>query len=227
MHGLWIVWPRSTCCLCQKHYGWERFATEERKVTWDGYVSYDGVLYGLPGTLQRASKQVQVRERKGVLTIWSAGHQVFEIAKRPRSRGLRAPCATVEDGGFDSEHTPGSDALRPRAASPGGRKPSLTGVRSILWDWTRRGAARMKKSVCKHLKLVHLEAALPQLLERARTEQWTYETELLRALAAELDGREQKAWPGASKRHASRAKRRWMASSSRFNPRGPCAACAS
>ena len=32
-------------------FAWERFATEERKVTWDGYVSYDGVLYGLPGAL--------------------------------------------------------------------------------------------------------------------------------------------------------------------------------
>ena len=67
-------------------FAWERFATEERKVTWDGYVSYDGVLYGLPGTLQLAGKQVQVRERKGVLTIWSAGQQVFEIEKRPRSQ---------------------------------------------------------------------------------------------------------------------------------------------
>lgn len=55
-------------------------------MTWDGYVSYDGVLYGLPGTLQLAGKTVQVRERKGVLTIWSAGKQVFEVAKRPRSQ---------------------------------------------------------------------------------------------------------------------------------------------
>jgi Mu transposase-like protein len=67
-------------------FAWERFATEERKVTWDGYVSYDGVLYGLPSTLQLAGKQVQVRERKGVVSVWSAGMQVFEIAKRPRSQ---------------------------------------------------------------------------------------------------------------------------------------------
>src|SRR5947209_7297668 len=67
-------------------FAWERFATEERKVTWDGYVSYDGVLYGLPGTLQLAGKQVQVRERKGAVSVWSAGTQVFEIAKRPRSQ---------------------------------------------------------------------------------------------------------------------------------------------
>ncbi len=67
-------------------FAWERFATEERKVTWDGYVSYDGVLYGLPGSLQLAGKSVQVRERKGVVTIWSAGKSVCEMAKRPRSQ---------------------------------------------------------------------------------------------------------------------------------------------
>jgi hypothetical protein len=31
-------------------FAWERFATEERKVSWDGYLSYDGVLYGLPSS---------------------------------------------------------------------------------------------------------------------------------------------------------------------------------
>jgi transposase len=67
-------------------YAWERFATEERKVTWDGYVSYDGVLYGLPGKLALAGKYVQVRERKGILSVWSQGVQVFEIEKRPRSQ---------------------------------------------------------------------------------------------------------------------------------------------
>lgn len=67
-------------------FAWERFATEERKVTWDGYVSYDGVLYGLPGPLQLAGKVVLVRDRKGVLAVWSGGEQVFEIEKRPQSQ---------------------------------------------------------------------------------------------------------------------------------------------
>ncbi|HJT58248.1 MAG TPA: hypothetical protein VJ761_17220 [Ktedonobacteraceae bacterium] len=67
-------------------FAWERFATEERKVTWDGYVSYDGVLYGLPGQLSRAGKMVQVRERKGRLSVWSAGSQVLSLEKRPRSQ---------------------------------------------------------------------------------------------------------------------------------------------
>ena len=51
----------------------------------------------------------------------------------------------------------------------------------------------MKKGTYNQLNLSHLQTALPQVLERARTEQWTYERFLEQALAAELDGREQKA----------------------------------
>jgi DNA replication protein DnaC len=51
----------------------------------------------------------------------------------------------------------------------------------------------MKKGVFHHLNLSHLEAALPQVVQAAQREQWTYETFLQRALAAELEGREHKA----------------------------------
>ena len=51
----------------------------------------------------------------------------------------------------------------------------------------------MKQSLYKQLHLLHLETALPQLLDQARTEQWTYETLVERALGAEVEGREQKA----------------------------------
>ena len=51
----------------------------------------------------------------------------------------------------------------------------------------------MKKGIYGHLNLTHLETALPQVLSHARAETWTYETFLERALAAEVDGREQKA----------------------------------
>jgi len=51
----------------------------------------------------------------------------------------------------------------------------------------------MKKGTYKQLHLTHLEAALPQMLDGARAQQWTYETFLERALMAELEGREQKA----------------------------------
>jgi DNA replication protein DnaC len=49
------------------------------------------------------------------------------------------------------------------------------------------------KGAYQKLNLTQLEAVLPQLLDQARREQWTYETLLERALAAEVDGREQKA----------------------------------
>ena len=67
-------------------FAWERFATEERKVSWDGYLSYDGVLYGLPSSPPVAGTVVQVRERHGVLKVWSHGQLLVELAKRPQSQ---------------------------------------------------------------------------------------------------------------------------------------------
>lgn len=67
--------------------GWERFATEERKVSWDGYVSYDGVLYGIPSTAQVAGKRVQVRESHGTLAIWSGGNLVCHHPLAVQSSG--------------------------------------------------------------------------------------------------------------------------------------------
>lgn len=69
-------------------YAWERFATEDRKVTWDGFFSFDGVLYGLPGDAQLAGKTVQVRERRGTLTIWHGGKLVLTVEQRPHSQTL-------------------------------------------------------------------------------------------------------------------------------------------
>jgi DNA replication protein DnaC len=51
----------------------------------------------------------------------------------------------------------------------------------------------MKQGAYQLLHLSHLEAALPQVVQAAQREQWTYETFLQRALAAELEGREHKA----------------------------------
>ena len=73
-------------------WAWERFASEERRVSWDGYLSYDGVLYGLPaavaGLPSLAGTTVQVRERAGQVLVWSSGQCVLEVAKRARSRTL-------------------------------------------------------------------------------------------------------------------------------------------
>src|SRR5438270_6482197 len=67
-------------------FAWERFATEERKVSWDGYLSYDGVLYGLPSSPPMAGTIVQVRERHGILSVWSQGRLLAELAKRAQSQ---------------------------------------------------------------------------------------------------------------------------------------------
>src|SRR6266536_2151132 len=69
-------------------FAWERFATEERKVSWDGYLSYDGVLYGLPSAPPLAGTVVQVREQRRVLSIWSRGQSLISLAKRPHSQDI-------------------------------------------------------------------------------------------------------------------------------------------
>src|SRR6266853_4195173 len=45
----------------------------------------------------------------------------------------------------------------------------------------------------KHLGLTQLEKALPALYETAREAQWTYETFMNRAIAAEIEGRDRRA----------------------------------
>src|SRR5258706_14562253 len=45
----------------------------------------------------------------------------------------------------------------------------------------------------KHLGLTQLEKVLPALYEAARQEQWTYETFMNRAMAAEIEGRDRRA----------------------------------
>src|SRR5437773_4052180 len=45
----------------------------------------------------------------------------------------------------------------------------------------------------KHLGLTQLEKALPALYEAARQEQWTYESFMNRAIAAEIEGRDRRA----------------------------------
>jgi transposase len=69
-------------------WAWERWATEDRKVSWDGFLSYDGVLYGLPASAGAAGGIVQVRDRHGQLSIWRHGQHVLTAAKQPHSRAL-------------------------------------------------------------------------------------------------------------------------------------------
>jgi hypothetical protein len=65
---------------------WHRFGREERKVSWDGYVSYDGVLYGLPSEPSVAGKVVQVYEHASTLTIWWQGQRLLDVQMRAQSQ---------------------------------------------------------------------------------------------------------------------------------------------
>jgi transposase len=63
-------------------WAWERWATEARKVSWDGFVSYDGVLYGVPAAAQVVGQEVQVRVVAEHVTVWSAGQLILSVPQR-------------------------------------------------------------------------------------------------------------------------------------------------
>jgi transposase len=69
-------------------WAWERFTAEERQVSWDGFVSFDGVLYGLPsrpGEPALAGRRVQVGVRRDTLHVWHQGQLVLTTAVRSQS----------------------------------------------------------------------------------------------------------------------------------------------
>jgi transposase len=66
-------------------FAWERFGTETRRVSWDGFLAYDGVLYGLPSEPPVAGTSVHVRDTQGTLRVWSGGQLLAVLLKRARS----------------------------------------------------------------------------------------------------------------------------------------------
>src|SRR5262249_3289070 len=69
-------------------WAWERFTAEERRVSWDGYLSFAGVLSGLPSHLALAGRRVQVRVHDGSLRVWHQGQVVLTVALRSQSGGV-------------------------------------------------------------------------------------------------------------------------------------------
>jgi len=82
------LWVEEELTPLPTGFAWERFGSEERNVPWDGYASYDGVLYGLPAHAALAGKPVLVRQWHRQLTFWAAGVQVLSLSKRPRSQEI-------------------------------------------------------------------------------------------------------------------------------------------
>jgi transposase len=81
-------WVEENLTALPKDFAWERFGTEQRRVSWDGFISYDGVLYGLPSEPTVAGSLVLVRERQGELRIFHQGQLVVTLQKRARSQEI-------------------------------------------------------------------------------------------------------------------------------------------
>jgi transposase len=81
-------WVQEPLSPLPTDFAWERFGAEERRVSWDGFISYDGVLYGLPSEPAVAGTMVQVRERHRELHVFAAGQRIATLTKRPQSQEI-------------------------------------------------------------------------------------------------------------------------------------------
>jgi transposase len=108
----------------------ERFGAEERVVSWDGYVAYDGVLYGVPGPAGLAGRRVQVSAWAGQVTIWSQGQVVLQVKARAES-GSVVPHLEQFAGIL-----PAAAARRPEIAL-GHQLPAPVVVQRPLWEYDR------------------------------------------------------------------------------------------
>ncbi len=68
-----------------KEYAWERFRSECRRVTWDGFISFDGVLYGLPSDPITVGAIVDVTRRDKEILVWYQGKLIVRHAVRQES----------------------------------------------------------------------------------------------------------------------------------------------
>jgi transposase len=82
------LWVEEGLRALPTDYAWERFGTEERRVSLDGFISYDGVLYGLPAHPPVGGLMVLVRERGRDLRIFHQGSLIATVQKHPRSQEI-------------------------------------------------------------------------------------------------------------------------------------------
>jgi transposase len=82
------LWVEENLMALPTDFAWQRFGTEERKVSWDGFISYDGVHYGLPAEPTVAGSVVLVRERNRELLVFSAGQLIATLHKQACSQQI-------------------------------------------------------------------------------------------------------------------------------------------
>jgi len=83
-------WVREGLRPLPEGYAFERFATQERKVSWDGFIAYEGVRYGLPGAAGVAGQGVQVCDWQGQVRVYAKTCLILTVVKR-QGRGHVVP----------------------------------------------------------------------------------------------------------------------------------------
>jgi len=83
-------WPQEKLRPRPSGFAWERFRSEDRQVTWDGYVSYDGVLYGVPSDppVAGTTVQVSVNLQGEVISVFYRGQMIAQHTVRAASGTL-------------------------------------------------------------------------------------------------------------------------------------------
>jgi hypothetical protein len=79
------LWGEEKLSALPNDSTWERFGAEERRVSSDGFVSFDGVLYGLPSSPAMAGAMVLVSKRHRELRLLYQGQLVATHQIRARS----------------------------------------------------------------------------------------------------------------------------------------------
>ncbi len=82
------LWVEERLSALPADRAWERFGAEERRVSSDGFISFDGVLYGLPSQPPTAGAMVQVRKRHRELRVFFSGQLLTTHQSRPCSQEI-------------------------------------------------------------------------------------------------------------------------------------------
>ncbi|MBH8605970.1 IS21 family transposase, partial [Thermoactinomyces sp. CICC 10522] len=88
---------------------WNPYLRERRRVSQDGFVSYDGVRYGVPW--HYSGREATVCERNGHVEIWIGSKQITRHEKVGKSRAV-VPCPNQYKGLVTAQGLP---VPRPRA----------------------------------------------------------------------------------------------------------------
>lgn len=82
------LWVEENLCSLPKDRTWERYGAEERRVSSDGFIAFDGVLYGLPSQPSVAGAMVQVRKKQRELRVFYQGQLIATHQVRPCSQEI-------------------------------------------------------------------------------------------------------------------------------------------